>query len=122
MRKLIVCGGRDYRDRQYVFEVLDAIVAERPGEQVFVIHGAMSGVDWMAGDWASHRGHPCASVRALWTTYGRSAGPKRNRWMLMLAPDEVIAFPGGIGTNDMAKAADAAGVHVRVIKPRGAAS
>lgn len=39
-------------------------------------------------------------------------GPKRNRKMLELKPDGVVAFPGGRGTMDMIRAATEAGVPV----------
>lgn len=113
MRKVIVCGGRNYRDRAHAFNVLDMLAIRSPGGQVFVIHGGMTGLDFIAGQWAEHRGMPCAVVRAQWNKFNRAAGPKRNRWMLLLGPDEVIAFPGGAGTADMTAAAREAGVPVR---------
>jgi hypothetical protein len=49
---------------------------------------------------------------AEWEKYGRLAGPKRNARMLEWKPNLVIAFPGGAGTSNMVKQANAAGVTV----------
>lgn len=109
--KLLVCGGRDYHDRDAVFAALDRAHAKRP--ITMVIHGAASGADRLAGEWADDRGVLSASVKALWDKHGRkAAGPIRNRGMLTLLPDGVVAFPGGNGTADMIGAARAAGLNV----------
>lgn len=99
----IVCGGRDYRDQERVFAVLDQM------KPTFVIHGGARGADALAENWAISRGVPYARVPAQWERYGRGAGQKRNGWMLQLKPDRVIAFPGGRGTAGMVEQADKAG-------------
>ncbi|ATI15672.1 hypothetical protein [Bordetella phage vB_BbrM_PHB04] len=108
--KLLVCGGRDYADREAVFAALDRVHAKRP--VTLLIHGAARGADSLADDWARARGVPRDPHPADWATHGRRAGPLRNRKMLELKPDGVVAFPGGRGTADMADAARAAGVPV----------
>lgn len=107
---VLVCGGRDYRNTARLFEVMDRY-AEKFKVDVLV-HGAASGADELAGAWAANRGVHVATVAALWGKHGKSAGPKRNRAMLALKPEAVIAFPGGAGTDDMCRAAEAAGVKV----------
>lgn len=54
-------------------------------------------------------------VHANWEAFGAAAGPVRNRWMLDLEPDLVIAFPGGKGTKNMIEQAKKRGVPVMVI-------
>lgn len=108
--KLIVCGGRDYTDRDAVFHALDEVNAKR--RVTIVIHGCQRGADRLAGQWARERGILCAEVEALWKVHGNAAGPRRNRAMLTLGPDGVVAFPGGTGTADMVRAALEAGVKV----------
>lgn len=108
--KVIVCGGRDYQDRDAVFAALDKAHAKRPFEMV--IHGGARGADTLAGQWAELRGIFSARVDALWDAHGRAAGYRRNRAMLELFPEGVIAFPGGRGTADMVRAAREAGVKV----------
>lgn len=99
MLKLIVCGGRDYDDKEKVFATMDKI-AQAKGD-VFIIQGGMTGADKLAADWAASRGFPCAEVVALWDYFGKAAGPKRNLWMTMLGPQGVVAFAGGEGTAGM---------------------
>ena len=94
--RLIVCGGRDYVDRERVFMVLDEL---EPKE---IAHGGATGADTLALEWAKARNVPYKTYRALWQSEGRSAGPKRNRRMFAsFAPDGTVAFTGGDGTEDM---------------------
>lgn len=108
--RVIVCGGRNYRDSEAVNSKLDQIHAERPIEAV--IHGNANGADRLGGFWAKLRGVKCWPVPAQWAKFGRAAGPKRNQAMLGMGVDLVVAFPGGRGTKDMVKRAEKAGVFV----------
>lgn len=111
--KVLICGGRDYTDNNFVNFVLDCIHAKK--SITMVIHGCANGADTFAQAWAEARvGHVTAfGVPADWKKHGTRAGPVRNRLMLELGkPDLVIAFEGGAGTRDMTSAAVAAGVRV----------
>lgn len=108
--RVIVCGGRDFADREAVYRALDRLNSLR--RIVELIEGGAPGADRMAADWAAERLVKLTEVRAEWDRYGPSAGPKRNRKMLELKPDGVVAFPGGRGTMDMIRAATEAGVPV----------
>lgn len=114
MKKILVCGGRDYADLGRLTLVLNA-VREQPYEEDVIIHGDAPGADSLAGQYARACGLPEVKVPANWTFYGNRAGPIRNGWMLRLAPDEVIAFPGGTGTQNMVDQAWAAGIPVRKV-------
>lgn len=111
--KVLVCGGRYYDNYGKMTEVLDAIHAETP--IALIIEGGQFGADFLASTWA--RGHrvPYKAVHPEWNRHGKAAGPIRNREMLGLAPDLVVAFPGGRGTADMVRQARDAGVTVREI-------
>lgn len=109
--RLLVCGGRDYADRENVFRALDELHRE-PGIAV-VIHGAAKGADELAAEWAKARGIEQETYPADWKKHGRAAGPIRNGEMLRDSrPDALLAFSGGPGTADMVKKANAAGVPV----------
>lgn len=108
--KVIVCGGRDFRDRALLNLILNSM------DITTVIHGAARGADQMAGSWAEAKGIPTVVMPAEWGKYGRSAGPVRNMEMLKCGPDLVVAFPGGKGTAHMVNAAKKAGVPVREVK------
>lgn len=101
--KIIISGGRDYNDRDFVYMVLDHVHRERV--ITLLIEGGARGVDRLGRDWAIDRGVPYHTEPADWDTYPKSAGPIRNRAMLAIeGVDGVIAFPGGRGTTDMVKA------------------
>lgn len=108
---MLVCGGRDYADREHVFRVLDREHGGLPID--LLVHGGASGADALAAEWAAQAGVPAKAYPANWKAEGRAAGPKRNQRMLDEArPELVIAFPGGRGTDDMVKRAERAGVPV----------
>ncbi|MGQ3297700.1 DUF2493 domain-containing protein [Reyranella sp.] len=107
--RVLVCGGRTYRDMREVSRVLDGL-APKP---TLIIHGGAFGADSCASEWAYKRGVPEQRFAADWKTHGRAAGPIRNQQMLDEGrPDLVVAFPGGTGTADMVRRAKAAGVRV----------
>lgn len=108
---ILVCGGRNYLDYEAVKRALD-MLRERYAVEM-VIHGDARGADHLARGWAHQNGVHCAAVPALWGPLGRkAAGTERNRAMLRLRPDMVVAFPGQSGTRDMKQAARDAGVTV----------
>lgn len=106
--KVLVCGGRDFLDRQLAYRTLD----EHAAGALIIIHGDARGADQLAGDWARLRGKVIVACPADWNTYGKGAGPIRNQQMLDKKPDVVVAFPGGHGTQDMVMRALRAGVRV----------
>lgn len=111
IKRIIVCGGRDFTDRELLEGTLDAIMG-RWGDMM-LIHGAARGADRMASNWAFARGIPQWHFPADWKRYGKGAGPMRNQQMLDEGnPSLVVAFPGGDGTADMVRRAKAAGVAV----------
>jgi hypothetical protein len=99
MRKVIVCGGRNFNNKKAVFEILDYVKAD------IVVHGDATGADSLAGMWAKENGKEERAYPANWKLNKRAAGPIRNREMLAAENDEsllgLIAFPGGRGTEDM---------------------
>jgi len=118
---VIVCGGRDARDPGPIFWWLGQLHAalrftrliEGGQRTVDAETGEpIGGVDYFANIWARANKIPCDTVRADWNRHGRAAGPIRNRKMLEMKPDAVVAFPGGAGTADMMRQAIAAGVRV----------
>ena len=105
--RLLVCGGRDYSDRQRVIAELLRLNPE------VVITGGARGADSIAAEVALDSGTPTIIMPAPWNRHGRGAGAVRNAWMLKYAsPDRVLAFPGGNGTADMVRRARAAGIAV----------
>lgn len=103
--KVLVCGGRDYTDKEQVFLCLDKI-KQILGDDLRICHGGARGADSLAGEWAQSRNVSCTVFPADWASHGRSAGPLRNLQMLVtFQPDYILDFPGGKGTRDMLKKA-----------------
>lgn len=111
--RVLVCGGRNYSNRDKVADVLGYLNPRDGNGITCVIHGGALGADALAAEWAIKHDITCASYAADWRTQGRAAGPIRNSLMLREGkPDVVVAFPGGRGTADMMAKARAAGVQV----------
>jgi hypothetical protein len=108
--KVIVCGGRDYWNRDHVFAALDRLLRLRGID--LLIQGGATGADALAKQWCELRGVKCKTCPADWGRLGKRAGYVRNRYMLTFMPDGVVAFPGGRGTADMCRAAEESGVKV----------
>ncbi len=114
--RLLVCGGREFDDQDFVWRTLDNIHSETP--IAAIIQGGARGADYHAKTWA--RQHPEIEryeSKAQWNLYGNAAGLIRNSHMMTWKPDVVLAFPGGSGTADMVRKARAAGVPVIEIDP-----
>jgi YspA, cpYpsA-related SLOG family len=110
--KVLVCGGRHFRSPVQVFRALDRLHQEKPITEL--MQGGATGADQFAREWAATKPEIKRYVcHADWETHGRAAGPIRNEKMLTWKPDLVVAFPGGFGTADMVRRAEAAGVPVQ---------
>lgn len=109
--RVLVCGGRDYCDKDRLHAVLDRLHELR--DIGIVIEGNARGADRMAGYWAKKKRLTNLKFTAEWSKYGKAAGSIRNQKMLTEGlPDLVVAFPGGRGTADMVRRAKSAGVEV----------
>src|SRR5262245_24371218 len=93
--KVLVCGDRNWTDREAVFARLDGL--NRIHDVELVIEGDATGADRMAGEWAVEREVPLSVWPAQWNRYGRGAGPRRNQQMLDQHPDAVLAFHHDLG-------------------------
>lgn len=91
-----------------------------------LMEGGARGADTVASVWALSHGIPNVTVAAKWDTEGAAAGPLRNERMLRLALRlwpvmggdlHVVAFTGGIGTDDCVRRAKA--LKINVIDHRG---
>lgn len=120
--KILVCGGRDYHNKDKIYSVLydyAECTDEYPlGKNIVtIIAGGAKGADSIAADWAITTWNRLLEFPANWDLHGGSAGPIRNKRMLEEGqPDLVLAFPGGRGTANMIAQARKAGVPVRIIE------
>jgi hypothetical protein len=101
--KVLVCGGRDFNNYDFLEHALNEISKE-VGGITFIVNGACEGADKQSSKWAEAHGIHYAEMPALWKYNGKAAGPKRNKAMIeFIDLDIVVAFPGGNGTADMVK-------------------
>jgi len=108
--RVLVCGGRDYKDVMKMAGVLYDIYI------TLIIEGGADGADTLARKWAERNEIPHLEFPAQWKKLGPKAGPIRNQQMLDEGkPDMVIAFPGGKGTAHMVKIAQEANIPVKEI-------
>jgi hypothetical protein len=100
--RILVCGGRDFLDRVYLFSVLDKCLTEN--RNIEIISGMARGADMFAYEWAKENHVKCHEFPADWDRYKKAAGPIRNQQMIDEGyPDLGIAFKGTSGTADMVR-------------------
>lgn len=123
--RLLVCGGRDFRDVPWMWAELDRL--DKIGRISCVIDGVQQavdkngfiiGADYWGNQWAIARNRPEERFHADWDAFGKAAGPKRNRRMGEEGkPDLVMPFPRangdwGAGTKSMVAIARGLGIKV----------
>lgn len=118
--KVLVCGGRLFADRAFIFKFLDRSMpitllitgAQRKWHYIDG-NGQWVGADYFAEEWAKSEQIPYVGVPAEWNKYGDQAGMIRNKLMLNdWKPQAVIAFPGGTGTSNCVREAKKLGIPV----------
>jgi hypothetical protein len=113
--RVLVTGSRTWTDEAAIRAALAALHREH-GARLVVVHGACpTGADAVAERWCRDAGVPVERYPADWSTYGRSAGPHRNREMVNTGPDLCLAFilDASRGATGCADAAKIAGISVR---------
>ena len=135
-RIAVITGGRDRTPTLAELRRLEQMLADFEAE--VVRHGAcppkknergevVGSTDTLVAGYLRARGWEVEAWPADWKTYGRAAGPIRNRWMVSgqlpgeLLPkppaNTVIGFAGGKGTLDCRVAGYEAGLTVHHIWP-----
>lgn len=112
MKNLIIAGVLHYSPS--VAEI-DAQIPH-PERVSAVVSGTARGVDTAGERWAKAHGIAVHRFPPDWHTFGRSAGPKRNRQMAEFA-DCLLAFYDGVdrGTASMIRIAAELGLPTKVV-------
>lgn len=116
--KVIVAGGRKFKDYELLKSKLDTILAEkRKTHRIYIISGMAQGADTLGERYANENGFTILGFPAEWNLYGKSAGIRRNAEMAKVG-DALIAFWDGEspGTKNMIETARDKRLMVRVIK------
>jgi hypothetical protein len=115
--RILITGSREWTDRDTISQALADLWREwgQPTDAILV-HGACpSGADLIAHEIWTARGYPVETHPADWKAYGRAAGPKRNKDMVVLGADMCLAFVrgGSRGAAGCVRLAEKAGIPVR---------
>lgn len=115
MKKIVlVCGSRDYDDHKFIFEQLNILFLKYGIKKI--ISGGCSGADSLAEKYAKNNNLPITIIKANWKKYGKKAGPMRNKKMIKLKPNIVVAFSSKHyltpGTKNMVSLAEKKGIKV----------
>ena len=113
--RLIVAGSRSFSDYGRLAADLDRLLVNRLPSVEIVCGGCPSGADALAARYASERGLPLRVFPADWSSFGRSAGPLRNRAMAEYGEALVVYWNGvSPGTASMIRCASSCGLRVVV--------
>ena len=115
--RVIVAGGRDFLDEEYLNTSLDKLREEYA--DIEIVSGHASGADKLAEAYAEKLGIALKVFPADWKKYGRAAGPIRNKQMLdyiIEGNPVVVAFWDGKskGTKNMINQAKKQGVDCKI--------
>ena len=116
IKKVIVAGSRNYTDYEEARAYIDLCLSRiRTEYDLVILSGGCRGADRLGERYAAERGYPVIRFPADWDTYGRSAGPIRNREMAE-ASDYVICFWDGRsrGTRQIIDCAEKLGKPVKI--------
>lgn len=116
--RVIICGSREFDNKGLCFAKLDEILSKY--ENVEIISGQSKGADLFGEEYAQLHSLKMTIFPANWKRYGKTAGPIRNKAMLMYALEAetiVIAFWNGSsrGTKNMIEQAEKQNVRIYVI-------
>jgi len=112
--KIIVAGGREFKDYSRLCKVLDHLLINQP--DAVIVSGTARGVDQMGEKYAESRNLKVVRYPANWDKYGKRAGYIRNQEMADNA-DALIAFwdSKSNGTGHMIDVAKKGNLKLRVI-------
>ena len=118
IKRIVIAGCRDYNDYNEAKAYIDDLVSKIKKENTLIIlSGGCKGGDKIRERYAEENGLKIEKYPADWKTYGRSAGPKRNKQMAE-ACDYVICFWNGKskGTKSMIECAKKYGKPIKIKK------
>lgn len=118
--KVIVAGGRDFEDYDYLSTTLDELFNDtrlfRNKEEIKIVSGMAKGADMLAIRYADERRMTKILFPANWKLYPRSAGFLRNEDMLSVATHLIAFWDGNShGTQHIIEEARKKGISVWVL-------
>jgi len=116
IKRIVVAGCRDYTDYESAKSYINFCISRIKNEYTLIfVSGTCKGADQLGERYAMENGYQIEYYPADWNKYGRSAGPKRNLQMAMVA-DYVICFWDGEskGTMSMIECAKKLGKNIKI--------
>lgn len=101
--KVIIAGGQDFNNYEMLKCLCDMLlVTKRKTHRIIIVCGMATGADMLGKRYAEENGWHVQKFPAAWRTFGRRAGPYRNKEMAIYA-NALIAFWDGNspGTKNM---------------------
>lgn len=114
--RVIVAGGRDFSDYEYLRSSLDLLLQNIAGP-IIIVSGTAKGADKLGEQYAAEKGYAVLRFPADWDRFGKAAGYMRNEQMAKNA-DALVAFWDGTskGTKNMIQLAKRYDLKIRAQK------
>lgn len=114
---VIVCGSRDFNNKEFIYDRLDKILVNLPKEITSLVSGCAKGPDSIAIKYGEDYNYKVWRFPPDWQHFAKSAGIVRNTLMADFST-HCIAFWDGksTGTADMIQKAQKYNLTLRVIK------
>ena len=94
-KRVVIAGCRDYDNYDEAKPYIDFCLSNlRKENNIIIVSGCASGVDAIGERYAKENGFSVEKYPADWKTYGKSAGPLRNKQIAEIT-DYVICFWDG---------------------------
>lgn len=94
-KRVVIAGCRDYDNYDEAKPYIDFCLSNlRKENNIIIVSGCASGVDAIGERYAKENGFAVEKYPADWKSYGKSAGPLRNKQMAEIT-DYVICFWDG---------------------------
>ena len=91
-KRVVIAGCRDYNNCDEAKLYIDYCLSNiRKENNIVIVSGCASGADAIGERYAQENGFKVEKYPADWETYGKSAGPRRNKQMAEVS-DFVICF------------------------------
>ena len=117
-RKVIIAGGRDFKDYKLLKEKCDFYLSKAIADKdnIIIVSGTANGADKLGEKYAQEKGFTIERHPAKWEELGKKAGYVRNKEMAEVS-HALIAFwdNKSRGTKHMIDLAKKRKLHVRVV-------
>jgi hypothetical protein len=115
--KLIVAGSRSFRDYATIEAKVDSFLAKHNETAPIIISGGATGADYLGEVYAANKGYKVEKYYADWKTYGKAAGPIRNKVMAETATACIVFWDGtSRGSKNMIRTATDFGLLLEVVR------